>query len=115
MKRKLNILVIEEHCLHKKDMESIFPHSFRVVRSPKKAIQAVTNSKSRTDIIILDEDIQDVIQLLSNLKHITSKPVYLMASRPDIKQKALECHVDGFIHEPFDIQSFNKVINQHEV
>ena len=32
-----------------------------------------------------------------------------------IKQKAIECHVDGFVHEPFEIPSFNEIIKQHDV
>jgi len=113
MNKKLNVMILEEYCLNKNDMESIFPHAFNIVRSSDDMFEEVKLETSTVDMIILDEDIQEVIQILKKLKNSTSIPVFLMASKPALKNQAKSFNVDGIIHEPFDISAFNKVFKNN--
>ncbi|MEC8678253.1 MAG: hypothetical protein VXX85_05315 [Candidatus Margulisiibacteriota bacterium] len=115
MNKKLNVMILEEYCLNKNDMESIFPHAFNIVRSSEDMFEEVKLETSTVDMIILDEDTQEVIQILNKLKKSTSIPIFLMASKPAIKNQAKSFNVDGIIHEPFDISSFNKIFNHKSI
>ena len=111
MNKKLNVMILEEYCLNKNDMESIFPHAFNIVRSSEDIFDEVKLDASTVDMIILDEDTQEVIQIWKKLKKSTSIPIFLMASKPAIKSQAKSFEADGIIHEPFDVSSFNKIFN----
>jgi len=113
MNKKLNVMILEEYCLNKNDMESIFPHAFNIVRSSDDMFEEVKLGTSTVDLIILDEDTQEVIQVLKKLKKSTSIPVFLMASKPAIKSQAKSFKADGIIHEPFDVSEFNKVFENN--
>jgi response regulator RpfG family c-di-GMP phosphodiesterase len=111
MIKKLNIMILEEFCMNKNDMESIFPHAFKIVRTSNDVFKEVELNKVAFDMIILDEDTRGVISILDRLKKSTSIPIFLMASKPKIKKQAISYNVDGIIHEPFDMHAFNKVFN----
>ena len=111
MIKKLNVIILEEFCMNKNDMESIFPHAFKIVRTSKDIFKEVELKQVAFDMIILDEDTSGVISILDRLKKNTSIPIFLMASKSKMKKQAISYNVDGIIHEPFDMHAFNKVFN----
>ena len=71
----------------------------------------------RADLILLDEWIDkkrgdmlcNEIKKIHEIKHI---PVIIFSTAPNIEEIAANCHADGYIHKPFDVDDLINEVNR---
>lgn len=108
------ILILEDEPMSKKEMETLFPHSFTITKTITTALHTLQKRLSEFSLIIIDDLIQDPIEAIIKFR-LSSKniPIYIMTTSPTLKQKALRYGATGAMDAPFDVDSYNVIFNKH--